>query len=135
MKIDHIGIAVNSIENASKVYEAMLKKKLDHVIELPDRNLKVMMIKMGESEIELLQPIENNSKGICSFLEKKGEGLHHIAFKVNNFDETIENLKANGFRLIGEPTLGANGSRIIFLHPKSSNGTLIELCENTKEEA
>ena len=132
MKIDHIGIAVKNIEEASKVYEAMLDKKLDHVIEMPDRNLKVMMIEMGESEIELLQPLEDNNKGVCNFLEKKGEGLHHIAFKVDNFDETIENMKTNGFSLIGEPTIGAKGGRIIFLHPKSSNGTLIELCEKTK---
>ena len=129
MKIDHIGIAVNNIEEASKVYEAILDTELNHTIELPDRNLKVMMIEMGESEIELLQPLENNHKGVCNFLEKKGEGLHHIAFQTTTFDDTIQNLKEKGFRLIGEPTKGAKGGRIIFLHPKSSNGTLIELCE------
>jgi methylmalonyl-CoA epimerase len=129
MKIDHIGIAVKSIEESCKVYECILNTKLDHIIEMPDRNLKVMMIEIGKSEIELLQPLENNNKGVCNFLEKKGEGLHHIAFQVDNFDETVESLKANGFRLIGEPTIGVNGGRIIFLHPKCSNGTLIELCE------
>jgi methylmalonyl-CoA epimerase len=128
MKLDHIGIAVHDLQKAKKVYELLLNQPLDKVIDLPSQHIQTIMIETKNTHIELLQPLGEEG-AIAKFLEKKGEGLHHIAFEVENFEETLQSLKNQDIPLIGEPTIGVKGNRIIFIHPKATNGTLIELCE------
>ncbi len=128
MKLDHIGIAVHDLQKAKKVYELLLNQPLDKVIDLPSQHIQTIMVETKNTHIELLQPLGEEG-AIAKFLEKKGEGLHHIAFEVENFEETLQSLKNQDIPLIGEPTIGVKGNRIIFIHPKTTNGTLIELCE------
>ncbi|MDD4029536.1 MAG: methylmalonyl-CoA epimerase [Caldisericia bacterium] len=128
MKLDHIGIAVHDLQKAKKVYELLLNQPLDKVIDLPSQHIQTIMVETKNTHIELLQPLGEEG-AIAKFLEKKGEGLHHIAFEVENFEETLQSLKNQDIPLIGEPTIGVKGNRIIFIHPKATNGTLIELCE------
>lgn len=128
MKLDHIGIAVKNLQQAKKVYEILLNTSLDEVIELPSQNIQTIMVETDNTHIELLQPLGEEG-AIAKFLEKKGEGLHHIAFEVEDFDATIQSLQDKNIPLIGKPSVGVKGNRIIFLHPKATNGTLIELCE------
>jgi methylmalonyl-CoA epimerase len=128
MKLDHIGIAVHDLQKAKKVYELILNQPLDEVIDLPAQQIQTILVETKNTHIELLQPLGEEG-AIAKFLEKKGEGLHHIAFEVENFEETLQSLKNQDIPLIGEPTIGVKGNRIIFIHPKATNGTLIELCE------
>jgi len=128
MKLDHIGIAVHDLQKAKKVYELLLNQPLDEVIDLPSQHIQTIMVETKNTHIELLQPLGEEG-AIAKFLEKKGEGLHHIAFEVENFEETLQSLKNQDIPLIGEPTIGVKGNRIIFIHPKATHGTLIELCE------
>jgi methylmalonyl-CoA epimerase len=128
MKLDHIGIAVHDLQKAKKVYELILNQPLDEVIDLPAQQIQTILVETKNTHIELLQPLGEEG-AIAKFLEKKGEGLHHIAFEVENFEETLLSLKNQDIPLIGEPTIGVKGNRIIFIHPNATNGTLIELCE------
>jgi methylmalonyl-CoA epimerase len=128
MKLDHIGIAVHDLQKAKKVYELLLNQPLDEVIDLPAQQIQTILVETKNTHIELLQPLGEEG-AIAKFLEKKGEGLHHIAFEVENFEETLLSLKNQDIPLIGEPTIGVKGNRIIFIHPNATNGTLIELCE------
>ncbi|AFK87170.1 MULTISPECIES: methylmalonyl-CoA epimerase [Thermoanaerobacterium] len=128
-KIDHIGIAVKSIEEASKFYEDVLGQKVAGIETLSSENLKTAFVKIGDVEIELLEATSPDSP-VAKFIEKKGEGIHHIAFKVDDIEASLEKLKSKGIRLIDEiPKLGAEGSKIAFAHPKSTNGVLLELCQ------
>lgn len=128
-KIDHIGIAVKSIEEASKFYEDVLGQKVVGIETLSSENLKTAFVKIGDVEIELLEATSPDSP-VAKFIEKKGEGIHHIAFKVDDIEASLEKLKSKGIRLIDEiPKLGAEGSKIAFVHPKSTNGVLLELCQ------
>ena len=129
-KIEHIGIAVKDIKAAQKMYESLLGAKCYKVEEVESEHVRTAFFKMGESKIELLQATNVNSP-IAKFIEKKGEGIHHIAFDVVDINKEIERLLAEGFELIHKiPKEGADGKLIAFLHPKSTAGILVELCQD-----
>ena len=128
-KIDHIGIAVRSIEKTSEFFSNILGLKVTGKEIVEEQKVKVAFMPLGDSELELLE--STSSEGpIARFIEKKGEGIQHIAFRVDNIEKALEKLKREGVRLIDEkPRYGAGGAKIAFLHPKSANGILIELSE------
>ncbi len=131
-KIDHIGIAVRNIEKTSKLLSNILGLKVvgEEIVE--EQKVKVAFLPLGDSELELLESTSPEGP-IARFIEKKGEGIQHIAFRVNNIEEVLEKLKKEGVRLIDEkPRYGAGGAKIAFLHPKDTNGILVELCERDK---
>lgn len=128
-KIDHIGIAVKSIEDALCFYDKRLNFKCSGTEDIEKQGVRVAFLPLGESEIELLEPI-NESGAVFRFIEKRGEGIHHIAFRVQSVDEEIKRLKDLGIIFIDEnPSYGAGGVKIAFIHPKSTGGVLVELCE------
>lgn len=125
-KIDHIGIAVSSLDEAVKFYVTMGIKPY-HFEEVASQKVKVAFIKVGESNIELLEPTSPESP-IAKFIEKKGEGIHHICYSVANITKALKKLKDEGARLLNEePMDGAHGKKVAFVHPKSVNGVLTEL--------
>ncbi len=127
-KIDHIGIAVSNLEEAIKIYES-LGFKVAETEEVEDQKVRVAMIPVGESRIELLEATSPES-AIAKFIEKRGEGIHHIAINVENIEEALKKAKDAGIKLIDEkPRIGAGGKKIAFLHPKSLKGVLLELVE------
>jgi len=129
-KIAHIGIAVYNIEASIPFYTKLLGLTLEKTEEVESEQVKVAFIKIGESRIELLEPLSEQS-AIHSFLEKKGEGIHHIALEVDQIDQRLIDLKQNGIRLINEQSKqGADNAQIAFLHPKSTNGVLFELSQH-----
>lgn len=129
MKIEHIGIAVRDLEKSNKLFAALLGESHYKTEEVSSENVIVSFFKTGESKIELLQPV-NNESAIAKFLEKKGEGLHHMAFAVEDIRSAMKKMKALGFELLSEePKIGADNKLICFLHPKTTNGVLIELCQ------
>lgn len=131
-KIDHIGIAVKSIERTSELLSKILGLKVVGKEIVEEQKVKVAFLPLGDSELELLESTSLDGP-IARFIEKKGEGIQHIAFKVNNIEEVLEKLKKEGVRLIDEkPRYGAGGAKIAFLHPKSTNGILVELCERNE---
>ncbi|MBO8152658.1 MAG: methylmalonyl-CoA epimerase [Candidatus Neomarinimicrobiota bacterium] len=128
-KIDHIGIAVNSIEERLRFFKDMLSLELAGTEEINDQKVKVAFVKVGDVNIELLEPTDPASP-IAKFIAKKGEGIHHIALKTNNISETLKHLNENNITLIDSaPRQGAHGKKIAFIHPKSTGGVLIELCQ------
>ena len=128
LKVDHIGIAVNSIEEAKKLYE-MLGLEVTEIEEVAEQKVKVAFMPVGDSEVELLESTDPEGP-VAKFIEKKGQGMQHIAFRVDDIEAALEELKANGVKLIDEkPRYGAGGARIAFLHPKSTNGVLVEISE------
>lgn len=128
-KVDHIGIAVKSIDEALKLYQDILGLKLVETEVVEEQKVKVAFLPVGDSEIELLESTTPDGP-VAKFIEAKGEGIQHIAFRVNNIEQALADLKAKGVRLIDEkPRRGAGGAKIAFLHPKGTHGTLIELCE------
>jgi methylmalonyl-CoA epimerase len=132
MKIDHIGIAVKSLAGAVKVYEDLIGLKVSGYDQVDDQGVKVAMLPIGESRIELLEPISEESP-IQKFMTKRGEGIHHIAVQVDNIHEALDRLKAAGARLIDStPRKGAHDSLIAFVHPASTNGVLLELVQHGK---
>ncbi|NND88043.1 MAG: methylmalonyl-CoA epimerase [Flavobacteriaceae bacterium] len=132
-KIEHIGIAVKEIDSANKVYESLLGVAPYKSEEVASEGVLTSFFKCGESKIELLQATHADSP-IAKFIEKRGEGIHHIAFAVNNIEEEVSRLKKEGFTVLNEiPKPGADGKLVVFLHPKSSHGVLVELCQDRKE--
>ena len=128
-KIEHIGIAVNSISEALPVFEALFDKKAYKTEIVDSEFVKTAFIRVGESKIELLEAT-NKSSAIAKFLEKNKGGFHHIAFEVENIEGEISRLGNSGFNLIHQtPKQGADNKRIAFLHPKSTKGLLVELCQ------
>ncbi len=128
--IEHIGIAVKSIENSRRYYETVLGLKCYAIEEVKEQKVKTAFFKIGQTKIELLEPTSDDSP-VAKFIEKRGEGIHHIAFNVNNLPEKLDFLKENNINLIDEvPRSGAENLNIAFLHPKSTFGVLTELCEN-----
>ena len=126
--IEHIGIAVKSLEKSIPVFENLLGIKCYATEKVEDQYVKTAFFMLGQTKIELLESTSSDSP-IASFIEKKGEGIHHIAFAVDNTDEALNNAKKNGIRLIDRiPRKGADGMDIGFLNPKSTNGILIEFC-------
>ena len=130
MKIDHIGIAVKSLSEAVKVYEQAVGLKLAGYDEVEEQGVRIAMLDIGESRIELLEPTRPDSP-IEKFMTRRGEGLHHIAVRVDNIEQALERLKTAGVRLIDEkPKQGAHNTRIAFIHPASTHGVLMELVEH-----
>ncbi len=128
-KIDHVGIAVKNASEKLSLYQNFLGLKDVHVEELPSRGIRVYMIKVGESRIELLEPMNEQSE-INKFLETKGEGIHHVAFNVEGIDQAVELARKNGLQPLSDsPKPGAGGTKVLFLHPKTTGGVLIELVE------
>lgn len=129
-KIEHLGIAVNNIDESLKVYESLLDKTSYKKEIVESEGVLTAFIQIGESKIELLQATKENSP-IAKFLEKKGKGIHHIAFDVDNLEFEIKRLEKEGFELIHKtPKEGADNKIIAFLHPKSTDGILVELCQD-----
>lgn len=127
--IDHIGIAVKDMAQAKRFYEEILGLKLHGVEEVSDQKVKVAFFPITDSEIELLESTQPDGP-VAKFIEARGEGIQHIAFRVENLEEALSELKAKGVRLIDEkPRKGAGGAKIAFIHPKETNGVLVELCE------
>ncbi|AGL01403.1 methylmalonyl-CoA epimerase [Desulfoscipio gibsoniae] len=128
-KVDHIGIAVKNLDAAKEFYEKILGLKVVEEEVVEDQKVKVAFIPTGDSEVELLESTTPDGP-IARYIEKNGEGIQHIAFRVDNLEEKLAQLKAAGVRLIDEkPRRGAGGAQIAFLHPKATCGTLVELCE------
>ena len=127
-RIEHLGIAVNSLEETLTSYEALLGKSYKEEI-VESEFVRTVFIQVGESKIELLEATDERS-AIAKFLKKNRQGFHHVAFEVDNIEKELERLKGEGFQLIHEtPKDGADNKRIAFLHPKSTAGLLVELCQ------
>src|SRR5438093_8665179 len=130
MKIDHVGIAVKSISDVVEVYEKTIGLKVASYDEVHDQGVRVAMLHIGESRIELLEPTRPDSP-VEKFMSKRGEGIHHIAVRVDNIEQALERLKTAGVRLIDEkPKRGAHNTRVAFVHPSSTHGVLMELVEH-----
>lgn len=128
--LDHIGIAVKNLEISEEIFSKLLNIKPYKKEEVVSEKVNTLFFKNGETKIELIESTDENS-AIAKFIEKKGEGLHHIAFEVENIEQEIQRLVNEGFTLINEkPKLGADNKLICFLHPKSTNGVLIELVQS-----
>jgi methylmalonyl-CoA/ethylmalonyl-CoA epimerase len=128
-KIDHIGIAVSNLKKAIPFYQDILSMTFKGVEEVAEYKVKVAFFQIGESKIELLEPTSKESF-IAEFLEKNGQGIHHIAYEVEDVEVAIKKLEADGTRMIDKkPRQGAHGARVAFLHPESSQGVLVELCQ------
>ena len=130
MKIDHIGIAVKSLTEAIKVYQDAIGLKVSGYDQVDDQGVRVAMLDIGESRIELLEPTGPDSP-IEKFMTKRGEGIHHIAVRVDNIEQALERLKSQGVRLVDSvPRRGAHNTRTAFIHPSSTHGVLLELVEH-----
>lgn len=128
--IDHIGVAVKSIDESLKFWEEALGIKCHGVEEVAEQKVKTAFLPVDDTEIELLEGTCPESP-VAKFIEKNGQGMHHLAIRVKDLEATLEELKAKGVRLIDEkPRIGAGGSKIAFVHPKASGGVLLELCEH-----
>ena len=128
--IEHIGIAVENLEESIKYYENVLGLKCYAIEEVADQKVKTAFFKVGQTKIELLESTSPDGP-IGKFIEKKGQGVHHLAFNVNNLPEAIKEAEEKGVRLIdAEPRKGAEGLNIAFLHPKSTGGVLTEFCSD-----
>lgn len=131
-KIEHIGIAVKSLSNSVPLFEKLLNSQSYKTELVESEKVNTAFFKTGNTKIELLESIDTNGV-IARFIQKKGEGLHHIAFEVADMEAEIERLKTEGFVLLNEiPKPGADNKLVCFLHPKSTNGVLIELCMEKK---
>lgn len=127
--INHIGIAVHSLDASLPFYRDQLGMNFEGMEEVPDQQVRVAFLQVGESRIELLEPTSADSP-VAKYLEKKGEGIHHIAYEVEDIAATLKTMKEQGVRLIDEaPRQGAHDSLIAFLHPKASGGVLTEICQ------
>jgi len=128
-KIEHIGIAVKNLEDSNKLYAKLFGKEHYKTETVESEGVKTSFFKIGANKIELLEATKSDSP-IAKFIEKKGEGVHHIAFAVTNINKEISRLKKEGFVVLNDkPKKGADNKLVAFLHPKSTNGVLIELCQ------
>ena len=132
MKIDHIGIAVKNLQDALNQYEKILDKAKVQIEEVPSEKVRVAMIAVGETRIEFLEPLSEDS-AIAKFITERGEGVHHVALTVEDIKSSIAQLSEAGIRVLyPEPQPGSHGKTITFLHPKSMKGVLVELCQLPK---
>jgi methylmalonyl-CoA epimerase (EC 5.1.99.1) len=132
-KINHVAIVVRDIEESLKFWEFALGLELHHVEDVPSQASKVAFIPIGDSEIELVQPTTEDS-GMAAYLEKRGEGMHHLCIEVDDIEAKIKELKDAGVRLINDTAQVLPGRKMAFIHPKSASGVLVELYEITAEE-
>ena len=131
-KVEHIGIAVNSIEKSEGLFSRLLNINAYKVENVPSESVSTSFFRIGESKIELLEATTDDSP-ISKFIKKKGEGIHHIAFEVADIESEMKRLKKEGFVLLNEnPKRGADNKLVCFIHPKSANGVLIELCQEIR---
>ena len=131
-KIEHIGIAVKSLRDASPLYERLLGYKSYKTEQVASENVITEFFKVGDTKIELLEASSDES-AIHGFIQKRGEGIHHIAFAVDDIVKEMARLKNDGFQLLSDhPRIGADNKLVCFVHPKSSHGVLIELCQEIK---
>jgi len=130
IKINHVAIVVEDIDAALDFWQQAFGLRLDHVEEVPSQKSKVAFLPLGESEIELVQPTTTDS-GLANFLEKRGEGMHHICIEVEDIDAALAELKSKGVRLINEVPEELPGRKMAFIHPKAANGVLVELYQLT----
>lgn len=129
LKIEHIGIAVKDLKNSNQLFEKLFGRAVYKEEIVESEGVSTSFFQMGESKIELLEAKSEDSP-IAKFIEKKGEGIHHIAFEVEDIESEMKRLEAEGFILLNEsPKRGADNKLVCFLHPKSSNGVLVELCQ------
>lgn len=134
LKIEHIGIAVKNLEASNALFAQLLGKSHYKVEEVASEHVNTSFFQTGDSKVELLQATAPES-AIAKFIERKGEGIHHIAFEVADIHSEMKRLEAEGFRLLNEvPKRGADNKLVCFLHPKSANGVLVELCQSIPEE-
>ena len=127
--IDHIGIAVRNIKEAGKFYRDILGLEIQDIEKVVDQKVNVAFLPISDSELELLESTQSDGP-VAKYIDSKGEGVQHIAFRVDNIEKALEELKAKGVRLIDEkPRKGAGGARIAFIHPKETHGVLVEICE------
>lgn len=129
-KINHVAIVVEDIEKALSFWRDQLGLSLDHVEDVPSQTSKVAFIPIGDGEVELVQPTDPES-GLAKYLQKRGEGMHHLCIEVENIEGVLHRLKEKGVRLIDETPNDLPGRRMAFIHPKAANGVLIELYEIT----
>lgn len=128
-RINHIAIVVDDIDRALTFWRDALGLKLDHIEDIPEQESMVAFLPTGESEVELVQPTSEDS-GVARYLQKRGPGMHHICFEVEDIHVSLEQLKGKGVRLINEtPMTGAGGKKMAFIHPESAYGVLVELYE------
>ncbi len=129
-KIEHIGVAVRSIDAHLPFYRDVLGLPFDGIEEVASQKVKTAFLPAGETQIELLEPTSPESP-VAKFIESRGEGVHHLALEVENLEATLAEAKAKGLRLIDEvPRIGARGIKIAFVHPKSTGGVLLEFCQH-----
>ncbi len=134
-RIDHIGIAVHSIEEARSLYEQVLGLVCEQIEEVPAQKVRVALFRLGEVHIELLEPTSRESP-VAAFLARRGEGIHHIAYRSDDLEEELQRAVEHGCRLIdSRPGTGAGGKRIAFLHPGSTHGVLTEICTPVQENS
>lgn len=134
MKLEHIGIAVKNLEKSNVLFKTLLGKAHYKIEEVASESVKTSFFQTGESKIELLEASNPNS-AIAKFIDKRGEGIHHIAFEVDDIYAEMKRLEAEGFRLLNEtPKRGADNKLVCFVHPKTANGVLVELCQTIKED-
>jgi methylmalonyl-CoA/ethylmalonyl-CoA epimerase len=127
--IDHIGIAVKTIDQAGKFYTDVLGLKIQDIENVAEQKVNVAFLPITDSEVELIESTHDDGP-VAKFIEARGEGIQHIAFRVENIEDALAELKAKGVRLIDQqPRKGAGGAKIAFIHPKETNGVLVELCE------
>jgi methylmalonyl-CoA/ethylmalonyl-CoA epimerase len=129
VEIDHIGIAIRDIKKGSEFYEECLNLNVSESIDVPSQKVRIAFMEIGGTKLELIQPLGEDSP-VAKFIQKKGEGLHHICFLVDDIEKALNELKDKKVKLVDQkPRTGATGKRIAFLHPESSSGVLIELKE------
>jgi methylmalonyl-CoA/ethylmalonyl-CoA epimerase len=132
-KVDHIGIAVKSIEEALPFYTDVLGLEVQGIEEVESEKLKVAFIKVGDTKLELLEATSPDS-AVAKHIEKRGEGIHHVALGVDSIQERIDEIKAKGIQMIqDQPKVGAGGALVAFMHPKSTGRVLVELCEKKEK--
>lgn len=132
MKLEHLGIAVKDLESSNTLFKTLLGTAHYKIEEVASENVKTSFFQTGESKIELLEASSPDS-AIAKFIEKRGEGIHHVAFEVEDIYAEMERLASEGFRLLNEkPKRGADNKLVCFIHPKTANGVLVELCQTIK---
>jgi methylmalonyl-CoA/ethylmalonyl-CoA epimerase len=134
IRLEHIGIAVKDMDKANALFESLLGEPHYKIEEVESEHVKTSFFQTGESKIELLEATAPES-AIAKYVEKRGEGIHHLAFEVEDIREAMNTMRERGFQLLNEePKRGADNKLICFVHPKSANGVLVELCQTIREE-
>jgi methylmalonyl-CoA/ethylmalonyl-CoA epimerase len=133
MRVDHIAIAVNNVDDALKNYQKILKVDRLEIEEVPNEKVRVAMLELEDTRVELMEPTADDSP-IKKFLVERGEGIHHIAITADDIEKDVSRASANGMRMLGQLRSGSYGRRVTFIHPKSLNGVLTEFCEAVEKK-